>query len=409
MMKIKYKTPYKDLLPPLSTAEFDALKASVKAEGVRDAIVLDELGNVLDGYHRLKCAPNAPTRVIKGLSEGEKQAFVYRSNFARRNLSTNQKKDKLATMKKIAFDLRTEDARKNTQKRVAALLGVGRVTVQNWFASEDNEPNVGPNIRFAPDARVKIPPLEHRVITERVEAKESPAQVAADYGVTPQHVNRIVTKETKAKTAKVERKAKVAKLGKNTLNIHHGDFRKIGNLVEDNSVDMIFTDPPYDKDAVSLYGDLSEFAARVLRPGGWCLAYSGHKHLPEAITQLADSLTYGWTFAISHSGGDARFRTFKLHVKWKPIFGYYKPPLDVWWDWFPDLTSGGKEKTDHPWQQAVAEAEHFIDALTPANGVVCDPFCGSGTTCLAARTLGCQWVAFDIDKEAVETARSRLA
>ena len=41
----------------------------------------------------------------------------------------------------------------------------------------------------------------------------------------------------------------------------HGDFRETGKTLSDSSVDMIFTDPPYDQDAASLYGDLARFAA----------------------------------------------------------------------------------------------------------------------------------------------------
>src|SRR5437762_10705349 len=48
--------------------------------------------------------------------------------------------------------------------------------------------------------------------------------------------------------------------------IHHCDFRTLE--LPDASVDLIFTDPPYDRDSVPLYGDMANIAARVLRPGG---------------------------------------------------------------------------------------------------------------------------------------------
>ena len=48
--------------------------------------------------------------------------------------------------------------KRNTQKRVAALLGVDRSTVEKWFhpKSSGHNGNV-PNMSL-PDARVKIPP-----------------------------------------------------------------------------------------------------------------------------------------------------------------------------------------------------------------------------------------------------------
>ena len=87
----RLNTPFADLLPPLSTEEFAALEADIKLHGVLQPIIDDDDDNVLDGNHRHKIDPGAPTRTITGLSEGEKLAFVYRANFARRNLSPSQK------------------------------------------------------------------------------------------------------------------------------------------------------------------------------------------------------------------------------------------------------------------------------------------------------------------------------
>ena len=130
--------------------------------------------------------------------------------------------------------------------------------------------------------------------------------------------------------------------------------------------------------------------------------------MPQVLEAMAEHLTYGWCFGIGHTGGDLRFRKYRIQNKWKPVLGFYKPPLTVWWDWFTDFISGGKEKSEHKWQQACDEALHFVNALCPENGIVCDPFCGSGTTCLAAKQSGRRWIAFETDKEAAEKARLRV-
>jgi DNA modification methylase len=99
-----------------------------------------------------------------------------------------------------------------------------------------------------------------------------------------------------------------------------------------------------------------------------------------------------------------------LFVGWKPVVAYIKPPAGApWWEWFGDSVVGdGREKDDHPWQQGVTEAEHFIGHLCPEGGVVCDPFAGSGTSLVAALHLGRQIVGFEIHEGHVTTARSRL-
>jgi site-specific DNA-methyltransferase (adenine-specific) len=127
------------------------------------------------------------------------------------------------------------------------------------------------------------------------------------------------------------------------------------------------------------------------------------------MEHLAGELRYGWTFAIRHMGGDQRMRNLKIRNGWKPIFGFYRPPLKVWWDWTPDIIGAGKEKDTHPWQQAAQEAQHFIEHLSPKGGLVVDCFAGGGTTAVAAIRTERQYVCFEIEAEHVDDARMRLA
>lgn len=394
-----------ELLPPLTTDEMNALKANIKANGVRDPIIVDEDGEILDGHHRHRIDKKCPRRVLKGMSDAEKQAFVFCANFSRRNLSPSQQKDARNKMMAVAKALKAEDKAANTQPVIARKLGVSQATVSGWLM-----PSIKTDKTHKHDSRVKIPVQANPAIVDRVESGEKQEQVAADYGVAQSQISRIVTKEKKEREAKKEREKAAKKLGGRELGIFTGDFRKAGEMVGDNSVDLIFTDPPYDKKAAPLYGDLAEFAARVLRPGGWCLAYSGRARVMEDMECMATHLCYGWIFACVHRRGSyPRFRNLKLQVGWKPILGFFKPPIDVWWDWFPDTVSGGKEKGHHEWQQAESEAAHFIKAMSPPKGLICDPFCGSGTTPAAAKAHGRKWVAFEIDKRTAEQARIRLS
>lgn len=336
--------------------------------------------------------------------DAEKRAHVLRSNFVRRNLSPEQKRELAKRQRKVANALRAEDPKKNTQKRVATLLGVARNTVSSWW----NGHNVSDDDVSRPDARVKVPPKQRPVIAQRINAGENREQVAADFGITGRQAARIATVETSAANRAIERAASVSQpVGTEGLAV--GDLRELGQSLADDSVDLIFTDPPYDSDSVPLYADLGKLAARVLRPGGWCLAYSGQLHLPQALNAMRPHLAYAWTFSMLCDGCGLRFRLWRLRVGWKPVVGFYKPPYKVWWQWFPDTVSGRREKTDHPWQQAACGAEHYIKALCPPGGLVLDPFCGSGTTLVAAKRLGVQAIGFDIDEEAVKTARARLA
>lgn len=194
------------LIPPLSSKEKEALKVSIREEGVRDRIAVAEDGTVLDGHHRFAIAgKEAPTRTVKGLTAAERKAYVYQANFLRRNLSSDQRRELLKSMKAIAFELRAEDTRKNTQARVAKALGVARETVRNWF---------GPNGQKAkgakppkPDARITVTSGGREQIARRRKKGEKIEQVAADYGIHPRTVDKIA----KAEKVKKERESRVFK------------------------------------------------------------------------------------------------------------------------------------------------------------------------------------------------------
>ena len=62
-----------------------------------------------------------------------------------------------------------EDAKKNTQAVVAALLGVARETVSKWFVPIGKDTK-GNNSKPVPDARVRVPFSARPVITERIDS-----------------------------------------------------------------------------------------------------------------------------------------------------------------------------------------------------------------------------------------------
>ena len=107
--------------------------------------------------------------------------------------------------------------------------------------------------------------------------------------------------------------------------LHVGDFREKAHVIPDNSIELIFTDPPWSRLAVPLYGDLAEFAARVLKPGGALIAYSGHAHLIEAANLMSRHLDYHWTCAHVHNGGPStQMREHGIVVGFKPLLWFTK-------------------------------------------------------------------------------------
>lgn len=67
------------------------------------------------------------------------------------------------------------------------------------------------------------------------------------------------------------------------------------------------------------------------------------------------------------------------------------------------------EGNTHPTLKPLSLMKYLVRLVTPPNGVVCDPFCGSGTTALACKAQGFNFICIDNNPEYIEIAKKRLA
>jgi len=82
-------------------------------------------------------------------------------------------------------------------------------------------------------------------------------------------------------------------------------------------------------------------------------------------------------------------------------------PLSDVWD-IPFLNPKAKERTGYPTQKPVLLLQRIVQLASDPGDVVLDPFCGSGTTLVAAQMLGRKAIGIDISEEAVSLTRQRL-
>ena len=82
------------------------------------------------------------------------------------------------------------------------------------------------------------------------------------------------------------------------------------------------------------------------------------------------------------------------------------PLSDVWE--IPYLNPKAKERVGYPTQKPILLLEKLIQLVTDEGDVVLDPFCGSGTTLVAAQLLKRKYIGIDISFEAVELSKVRL-
>ena len=188
-----------------------------------------------------------------------------------------------------------------------------------------------------------------------------------------------------------------------------GDARELAKAIPDESVDLIFTAPPYPREFLPLYGWLAETAARVLKPGGACLAMGGQSYLSNIVGDMSEHLTYHWVISIDMlrgQGGQApTIWPRKVSSYWKPIVWFQKGEYtgarvsDV-------LASQANDKIYHKWGQSVGS--NVACLLKFPAPFVLDPFCGGGTVPAVCKMLRRHYLAFEIDPDTAARARQRV-
>src|SRR5207247_5530913 len=100
----------------------------------------------------------------------------------------------------------------------------------------------------------------------------------------------------------------------------------------------------------------------------------------------------------------ARTRSIVVGKKWLEV-GYN--PKDVWS--VTRIHRQDPERENHPTQKPLEIVERMVLASCPPEGLVLDPFMGSGTVAVAALKHGRSFVGFEINPEYCARAKRRVA
>ncbi len=404
------------LLPALSGDEYEALKADIAAHGVLVPVEVDERGDLLDGHHRVRAwtelraegvkLADYPRVVRGGLSDAEKRQIVRALNLARRHLSADQRRALIADA--IRDDPTASD------RRVAVALGVTHPTVAA-VRSELEEAGDVESLSTRVDSLGRTQPARRPSVIARSARDERRAMDAlATMGdQAPTRLLDLRTAEREARQVDYQRMRDATEptggAGGDRWELRAGDFATVLDDIEPGSVDMVLTDPPYGDSFSSRWGELSALCARVLKPGGVAVFYSGHHNLPDVIAQLGDHLVWMWHLVIVQPGQESRFMATHVHNGHRDLLAYSAGPY-VPRRWLRDTITAttGTDKSLHPWQQGLQTPAYLVDMLSDPGGIVLDPCCGSATFGVAAIDAGRRFLGVDVDPVTVGVAASRL-
>ncbi len=183
------------------------------------------------------------------------------------------------------------------------------------------------------------------------------------------------------------------------------DFQAIDNTsIRDNSVDLILTEPPYNKEWLPFHEPLGKLAYRVLKEGGSFVMSVGHHSLPGVLDYIKKSgLNYWWEIAVKHNGPSRTVQHQQVLIMWNPLLWFVKGDRLMVLDCVPDLI-----ESRPPNEESTLGGEHVISKLTAQDDVVLDPLMGVGTTGITALRLKRRFIGIEKDQQTFALAKARI-
>ena len=244
------------------------------------------------------------------------------------------------------------------------------------------------------------------------------------------------------------------------IELHHGDCLEVMKEIPDGSVDMVMTDPPYGTtackwDSVIPLEPMWEQLKRVIKPNGAIVMTASQPFTTALIASNMKMFKYCWVWEkdnasnffaakfqpLNNTEDVIVFSTGGCNNGTKRPVPYNPQGLsDVDIDCVNGRNVGGrigqahktamkegreykqrksgypfktlKYKRDsgkvHPTQKPVALMEYLIETYTNEGETVLDFAMGSGTTGVACKNLGRNFIGIELDPEYFEIAKKRI-
>lgn len=200
------------------------------------------------------------------------------------------------------------------------------------------------------------------------------------------------------------------------ITIYHGDCREVMPQIEDESVGLSLTDPPY---GVMLDYRTDTFVDTF---GNWCaLVVDLMPHLRRVTdgavvipTSKIEGERFMWTmfppdWRICWYKGATDTRCGIGWKDWETLFVYGKPRGMVHDFLHVQPNAARAEMPGHPCPKPLAWATWIIKRMSKEGDTILDPTCGSGTALRAAKDLGRKAIGIETEERYCEIAANRLA
>ena len=247
----------------------------------------------------------------------------------------------------------------------------------------------------------------------------------------------------------------------NKNQIYQGDCIKLFPQIDDESIDLIIIDPPYNLgkdfgnrsdvwDSIQEWFEWSKLwlneSKRVLKSSGSIFVYGIHHYLCYLQCYLYEiGMCYGRQFIWHYENGWSKY-TRAPAANYEPILWFSKSNEYFYEEmrepyksqerlkykvikngkvWIPNPkgrisgdvwhipTLAGRrfsdEKVNHPTQKPLALCDRIIKHFSPSDGFILIPFVGSGSECVSAKLNDRDYIGFELNSNYIKIAKKRLS
>jgi DNA modification methylase len=200
----------------------------------------------------------------------------------------------------------------------------------------------------------------------------------------------------------------------------HGDCIQLLSGMASNRIDLVLTDPPYlanylARDGRTVPNDNGsdwvkpafQEIYRVLRWNRFCVSFYGWHKADKflAVWREVGFRVIGHLTFIKRYASTERFLRYQHENAYLLAKGNPQKPTRT----IPDVLEWKYTGNNfHPTQKPVSVLTPLVESFSNPGDVVLDPFCGSGSTLLAARNVHRRFLGIELSKQYFDLAERRL-
>jgi DNA modification methylase len=419
---IKINEDFKRLIPALTQEEYKQLEDNILKEGIREKI-LTWNGFIIDGHNRYEIATrwnlDYQTESKYFESENEAKIWMILNQFGRRNLG-NYQRSVLALLLEDVFKLKADANLKASGEN----FGKGSVNSPKPIEKVDTRKELSKVASVGEQTIARVKVIEAKA-TPEVKQKLSTGEVSIN------QVYQEIKKEEKKSNfeqKKAEFEKPIKEVNTNQI-ILQGDSVKILPTLDENSFDLLLSDPPYGMDFKSGWNNKEKIANDKIQD----TTILFENVLKESVPLLKDDAHF-YLFGNINFIGKIRpiiekYLNLKNILIWDRrvigmgdlksygnsydiiYFGYNKVWKDLNGTRDRDLLSYSRidpAKNIHPTEKPLDILEYLIKKSSNENDKVLEPFAGGGSTLVACKNTNRQATGIEIEEQYVKLINTRI-